>query len=163
MSGHSSVRPWLQPLHALVYPQKQYADRFQNYLLANMPTPTLQENMHLISYAQCSLKIVFLWCKVRSKFDRLSLAHSRWFFRLLSSLCLPCSREVFFCPKTTVNAHRMSQRQKERGRISVTIWETDRVSQKEIVSYCPRFPLYFLRASVQLSNACYYLTVIWPV
>lgn len=53
---------------------------YQHYPLAYMPTPTYQGNMLLISYAQHLLKIVYLWCKVRSKFDSLSLARSRWCF-----------------------------------------------------------------------------------
>lgn len=114
--------------------------RFQYYLLANTPTPTPRENMHLISYAQRSLKIVLLWCKVRSKFDRLSVAHSRWFslFSLPPS-CPALEKYPFAWRSQEVPTEWVSDRKTERGRISVTIWESDGVSQNESVSYCPCF------------------------
>lgn len=60
----------------------------------------------------------------------------------------------------------MSQRQGEtqrEGGFLPRFEKTDGVWQKEIVSHFPCFPFYFLRASVKLSNICYYLTVIWPL
>lgn len=58
----------LQRPRAQVYPQTPFhGPFFHYYLLANMPAPTLQENMHIISYTQCSLEIVFHWRKVREQ------------------------------------------------------------------------------------------------
>lgn len=48
----------------------------------------------------------------------------------------------------------------ERRRISVTIWATDRVPQRGTATFCPHYSLYCLRASVWLSSACHYLTLI---
>lgn len=86
-----------------------------------MPTPTLLENMHLISYAQCSLKIVFLWCKVRSKFDGLSLAHSRWFFVFKAPSVYPALEKYSLPENHSKCPQNESETERQRGRISVTI------------------------------------------
>lgn len=68
MSGH-----YLSSTAASTCPgPSPHTDHVQYYLQANIPTPT-HKNMHLISYAQHWLKTVFVWCKVTTKLDRLSL------------------------------------------------------------------------------------------
>lgn len=93
------------------------SNHLQCLLRANIPTPTLQKNMHVISYAQCSLKIVFLWSKVRTKLDRLSTAHSRWFF---SSCKLPLSfllsRSILLPENHSVCPQNESAAGRQRGR-----------------------------------------------
>lgn len=57
----------------------------------------------------------------------------------------------------------VSPEEPERRKISVTIWATDRVSQRGTATFCPHYSLYFLQASVRLSNACHYLTLIYLI
>lgn len=57
----------------------------------------------------------------------------------------------------------VSPEEPERRRISVTIWATDRVSQRGTATFCPHYSLYFLQTSVRLSNACHYLTLIYLI
>lgn len=161
ISGHTSVWPALQPPRAPVC--LQTTNRLQHLLQDNIPTPTLQKNMHVISYAQCSLKIVCLWCKVRTKLDRLSTAHSRWFF--FPSFKLPpsflLSGSILFARKKShyMPTEWVSDRKRERGRITVTIQETDRVSQKKtVVVLCP-----FLFISCGRPRSCQMHGIIWQL
>lgn len=70
--------------------------QLQYYLLAHITTPTL----HRISYAQCPLKIVFVWCKVRTKLDSLSLARSRWLFNGKAPSVLAALQKCSFARKS---------------------------------------------------------------
>lgn len=160
----SSIWPALQPPRVLVYLQIHYTDHLQYYLLANIPTPTLQKNMHLISYAECSLKIVILWCKVRTKLDRLSLAHSRWFFVFKAPSVFPALQKHSFARISQyMPTEWVSDRKTERGGGFLSWFERLIGCHKKKLYHIVLISLYFLRASVQLSNACHYLTVIWPV
>lgn len=134
----------------------------QYYPPVSIPTPTPQRNMHLISYAQPSLEIVFRCCKrslVRQAFTGTQQVASSFH----SSLCLfPALHNYSFAQKSQfMPTEWVSPEETERRRISVTIWATDRVSQRGTAPFCPHFSLHFLQASVQLSNPCHYLTVIY--
>lgn len=74
-----------------------------------------QRNIHLISYARSSLKIVFLWCKVRSLVWQ-AFTGTQYVSSSSSQFpqSFPCPPQLFFCPKITVYAHRMSQPQRSR-------------------------------------------------
>lgn len=120
-----------------------------------MPTLTPQILMHHIRYAQCLLKIDVLRCKVRSKFDRLSLITVGGFS---ASLLM----EVFFCPRNLskcLQNESATERHREGGFLS---WfeRLMRVSQKYIVSYFPCFLVHF--SSGRLCS-CQMNAIIWQL
>ena len=103
-----------------VSPNTLHGPFFHYYLLANMPH--FRKICISLVTDSARWKQSFIGAKWGSKFDRLSLARSRWLFRLFwAASVFPALEKVFFCPKKKKkkNHSRCPQNESamERGRI----------------------------------------------
>lgn len=105
---------------------------------SSMSAPTPEENMHLISYAQCLLKIVFLWWKVRTKFTGTQWVFFFSFFSLSSKLLLSCllSRSILLPENHSICPQNESATERHR--------EGGYLSRFERLIWCHRNKLYHI-------------------